>query len=109
MSLQDYFEPFRKNILGNNHHFHGPFGEKKIVYADWTASGRLYEPLEERLLIDIAPYIGNTHTETTYTGNAMTTAYKRARNIIKNHVGADEKDILIASHSGMTGVLSKFL
>ncbi|MDP4579362.1 MAG: aminotransferase class V-fold PLP-dependent enzyme [Saprospiraceae bacterium] len=108
MSLQDYFEPFRKNILGNNHHFHGPFGEKKIVYADWTASGRLYEPLEERLLIDIAPYIGNTHTETTYTGNAMTTAYKRARNIIKNHVGADEKDILIASHSGMTGVLSKF-
>ena len=57
MSLQDYFEPFRKNILGNNHHFNGPFGQKKIIYADWTASGRLYEPLEERLLNDIAPFI----------------------------------------------------
>jgi len=108
MSLQDYFEPFRNQILGNNHHFQGPFGEKKIIYADWTASGRLYEPMEMRLLHDIAPYIGNTHTETTYTGNAMTTAYKKARNIIKKHVGAHEKDILIASHSGMTGVVSKF-
>lgn len=108
MSLQDYFEPFRRQILGNNHHFQGPFGDKKIIYADWTASGRLYEPLEARLLHNIAPYIGNTHTETTYTGNAMTSAYKKARNIIKKHVGADEKDILIASHSGMTGVVSKF-
>ena len=67
MSLQDYFEPFRRNILGNNHHFHGPFGQKKIIYADWTASGRLYEPLEERLLNDIAPFIGNTHTAVSYT------------------------------------------
>lgn len=108
MSLQDYFEPFRLQILGNNHHFKGPFGEKKIVYADWTASGRMYEPLEKRLFQDIAPYIGNTHTETTYTGNAMTVAYKKARRIIKKHVGAHESDILIASHSGMTGVVNKF-
>jgi selenocysteine lyase/cysteine desulfurase len=108
MSLQDYFEPFRLQILGNNHHFKGPFGERKIVYADWTASGRLYAPLEERLFQDIAPYIGNTHTETTYTGNAMTVAYKKARSIIKQHVGAQERDILIASHSGMTGVVNKF-
>jgi selenocysteine lyase/cysteine desulfurase len=38
----------------------------------------------------------------------MTSAYKMARKIIKEHVGAHEQDILIASHSGMTGVVSKF-
>ena len=27
----------------------GPFGEKKILYADWVASGRLYKPIEELL------------------------------------------------------------
>lgn len=108
MTLEAYFEPFRANIIGNNHQFVSSFGEKKIIYADWTASGRLYAPIEEKMLHDIAPYVGNTHTETTYTGNAMTLAYKKARSIIKKHVGAHEGDILIASHSGMTGVVSKF-
>jgi selenocysteine lyase/cysteine desulfurase len=41
---------------------------KKIIYADWTASGRLYQPIEEKLLKEIGPYVANTHTETSITG-----------------------------------------
>ncbi len=106
-SLEAYFTPFRENVIGNDLYFEGPYGRKKIIYADWTASGRLYQPIEDILTHDIAPYVANTHTETTLTGCAMTFAYKQAKKIIKEHVGATSQDILISSNSGMTGVVNK--
>ena len=106
--LEDYFEPFRNNIVGNNQYFESPYGRKKIIYADWTASGRLYRPIEEKLLNDIGPYIANTHTETSITGSSMTLAYHEARNIIKKHVNASTDDVLITVGTGMTGAINKF-
>lgn len=107
-SLESWFEPFRKQVIGWDQYFHSPFGEKPIVYADWTASGRLYRPIEEKLLADFGPFVGNTHTETTVTGCSMTMAYHKAKELIKLHVGARHSDVLISSNSGMTGVINKF-
>jgi selenocysteine lyase/cysteine desulfurase len=108
MNLEKYFAKFRRRILGINQTFETPFGEKRIIYADWTASGRLYGTIENRLKNEIFPFVGNTHTETTETGSTMTYAYKSALKIIKNHVGASETDVAIMSNSGMTGVTNKF-
>ncbi|PHR10572.1 MAG: selenocysteine lyase [Aequorivita sp.] len=107
-ALEKYFEPFRKNIVGIDQEFNSPFGRKKIIYTDWTASGRLYAPIEEKMLKDFGPFVANTHTETSVTGTAMTKAYHEARKIIKKHVNADENDILITCESGMTGAINKF-
>ena len=107
-TLEQYFAPYREKVVGHDQSFKTPFGEKRIVYADWTASGRLYAPIEERLSKDIAPFVGNTHTETSVTGTSMTKAYHQAKTIIKQHVGAQPKDVLISSNSGMTGVVNKF-
>lgn len=107
-SLEHYFKPFREKVIGFDQGFDSPFGQQKIVYADWTASGRLYEPIERKLLQEIAPFVGNTHTETTITGSAMTMAYHDAKARIKTYVGAHKSDILISSNSGMTGVVNKF-
>ncbi|WP_299546908.1 aminotransferase class V-fold PLP-dependent enzyme [Seonamhaeicola sp.] len=107
-SLEEYFRPFRENTIGNQQYFDSPYGRKKIVYADWTASGRLYRPIEEKLLKDIGPFVANTHTETSITGSAMTLAYHNARNIIKKHVNASEDDVLITVGTGMTGAINKF-
>lgn len=107
-SLERYFDRFRSNIIGIDQEFESPFGPKKIVYADWTASGRMYRPIEEKINQDIAPFVANTHTESTFTGCVMTEAYHKARQIIKDHVNATEHDILISSNSGMTGVINKF-
>ena len=49
--LETYFQQFRKHIVGNNQTFQSPYGEKEIIYTDWTASGRMYRPIEEKLLI----------------------------------------------------------
>jgi selenocysteine lyase/cysteine desulfurase len=106
--LEQYFDTFRQNIVGLNQEFVSPFGTKKIVYTDWTASGRLYRPIEDKLLNEVGPFVANTHTETTVSGTAMTNAYHEARHIIKHHVNASSEDVLITDGSGMTGVINKF-
>ena len=106
--LEDYFNTFRQNIIGIGQEFVSPFGTKKIIYTDWTASGRLYRPIEDKISNVFGPFVANTHTETTVSGTAMTTAYHEARHIIKHHVNADPDDILITDGTGMTGVINKF-
>jgi selenocysteine lyase/cysteine desulfurase len=106
--LEEYFKPYRDGTVGRNSTFISPFGEKNIIYSDWTASGRLYEPIEKNLLEKFGPYVGNTHTETSVTGSTMTVAFHQALKMIKDHVNADQDDVIIASGSGMTGVVNKF-
>jgi selenocysteine lyase/cysteine desulfurase len=107
-ALDQYFQQFRQNIIGINQEFDSPFGKKKIVYTDWTASGRLYRPIEEKMMNEFGPFVANTHTETTVSGTAMTMAYHEARHIIKKHVNANANDVLITDGTGMTGVVNKF-
>ncbi|WP_426430163.1 aminotransferase class V-fold PLP-dependent enzyme [Winogradskyella sp. HB-48] len=106
--LEAYFEQFRKHIIGLNQSFVSPYGEQKIIYTDWTASGRLYRPIEEKLQNEFGPFVANTHTETTISGTAMTKAYHKAKQIIKDHVNANDDDVLIVTGNGMTGVVNKF-
>ncbi len=62
MNLEKYFTPFRENIVGRNQTFLSPFGEKKIIYADWIASGRIYKGIEEKLNNEVFHFVANTHT-----------------------------------------------
>ena len=87
--LELYFQPFRANIIGINQEFVSPFGKQKLIYTDWTASGRLYRPIEEKLLNQFGPFVANTHTETSITGSVMTHAYHDAREIIKQEIEND--------------------
>jgi len=106
--MESYFNQFRKQVIGYNltHLLEGK--ETSIIYADWTASGRLYQPIENYITTQLGPYVANTHTEATLTGTTMTIAYADAQQIIKQHVNAGENDVLIMDGSGMTGVVNKF-
>lgn len=105
--MNNHFLPFRKNIIGIDATFQSPYGEKPIIYADWTASGRLYEPIEDRIAHQFGPLLGNTHSESTITGTAMTYAYHLAKDLIKKHVNASKNDVLLSEGSGMTGGVNK--
>ncbi len=105
--LEKYFAEFRKNIVGVDAEIQTPYGIKKLVYADWIASGRLYRPIEERMLNDIGPLVGNTHSESSATGLAMTKAYQHAQKIVKQHVNAGDDDVLIFTGTGMTSAIAK--
>ena len=106
--MEEYFNKFRKNIVGIDQKFESPYGIQKIIYADWVASGRLYKPIEDKITNTFGPFVGNTHTETSETGTLMTKAYHYAHEIIKKHVNAGTNDVIITAGFGMTGVITKF-
>jgi len=106
--LEKYFEQFRKNIIGYNQTFSSPYGEKRILYADWVASGRLYEPIEKKMCELFGPMVGNTHSESSVTGTSMTLAYHHAHELIKRHVNANNDDVIITAGAGMTAMVNKF-
>jgi len=96
-----------QGVVGRDLHIPTPYGTLPVTYADWTASGRAYAPMEESLLRDFAPYIANTHTETSFTGHAMTAAYQQARAVLKAHVGANADDVLLGVGTGCTAAINK--
>lgn len=106
-SLESYFRSFRKNIVGINQTYKTPYGVKTIHYFDWTASGRLYGPIEEKIKNVFGAHVGNTHSESTETGMDMTIAYEEAREIIKNHVNAGDNNAILMVSSGATGAIGK--
>jgi len=106
-ALEKYFSPFRRHTIGHRQTFESPFGTKEILYADWTASGRAYQPIEDCIQKEIMPFLANTHTETTITGTLMSKAYEEARAIVKRHVLADSDDVLVFCGSGMTAAVNK--
>ncbi len=108
-SLEKYFEPFRSEIIGIDDHYETPYGIKKILYFDWIASGRLYRPIEKKLVEVFGPFVANTHTETSETGSRMTWSYQEAQRIIKEHVNAGPEDVLITAGTGMTTVVNKLI
>lgn len=107
--IQAYFEKYRNGIIGSDMKLETPYHESiRAVYTDWTASGRMYAPLEERLSEMLFPYVANPHTETSSVGQVTTLAYQLARKTIKDHVGAGPNDVLICYHAGMTAAVNKF-
>ncbi len=103
--LEEYFSKFQINTIG--HDLISKQSRLPILYADWTASGRLYRPIEDFLTNEIGPYVANPHTENTETGQVITAAYKDARQVIKQHVNANENDALICTGSGATAAINK--
>ena len=107
--LESAFSPFRRGIVGIDERITTPCGSQPLVYADWTASGRLFEPIERQLLERVGPFVGNTHSESSATGMLMTHAYHLAHAIIKAHVNAGPRDVIITAGSGMTAVVNKMI
>lgn len=108
-SLEQYFEKFRKNIVGHDETIETPYGRQKIHYADWIASGRLYAPIEKKINEQFGPFVANTHSESTTTGTMMTKAYHYSHLYIKKHVNAGPNDVIITAGYGMTAVINKLM
>ncbi len=107
VTLENYFALFADGIIGRRQSFVSSFGVREVMYADWTASGRAYRPIEEYLESEILPFVANTHTDATVTGTRMSAAYAHARHVIRQHTGANEEDILLFCGSGMTAAVNK--
>ena len=46
---EKHFKQFRTNIIGDTVEYTTPYGMQKMLYMDWVASGRLYQPIENAI------------------------------------------------------------
>ncbi|HNP15674.1 MAG TPA: hypothetical protein PKI99_04385, partial [Terrimesophilobacter sp.] len=58
----------RECVIGDDRLMDGPYGQKPVTYADYTASGRSLSFLEDFLRDEVLPRYANTHTESSGTG-----------------------------------------
>ncbi|MSQ99130.1 MAG: aminotransferase class V-fold PLP-dependent enzyme, partial [Xanthomonadales bacterium] len=101
------FEFLRNQVVGADAPVTTPYGERLMVYADYTASGRCLT-LVERYLQNLQRIYANSHTEDDISGRSMTHLLEEAQGAIKRSVNAGPKGRIVPVGSGATGAIDKF-
>lgn len=96
-------------VIGADLMVPGPFGAHRLIYADYTASGRALRPVEETVIEDFLPLYANSHTEASYLGAAMTRLRREARARIAAACGATEAHAVIFAGAGATAGLNRLV
>ncbi len=101
------FSFLRGESVGIDSIIRTPFGERLMVYCDYTASGRNLSFIE-RYLQEIQRQYANTHTEDDITGRSMTRLMEEAEQTIKDSVNAGPDGRIIPIGTGATAAIDKF-
>jgi len=102
-------EQIRRSVIGDDEAVAGPFGVRRVTYADYTASGRSLDFIEDYLRDAVLPLYANTHTESSGTGLQTTRFRAEAREIVKDAVGATEEHVVLFVGSGSTGAIDRLV
>ena len=108
-STQRLIENIRLGVIGRDRVIEGPFGPRRVTYADYTASGRSLSFIEDYIRESVMPLYANTHTETSGTGLQTTRFRDEARKIIHETTGCTDEDVVLFTGAGATGAINKLV
>ncbi|RJF72229.1 aminotransferase class V-fold PLP-dependent enzyme [Deinococcus cavernae] len=101
------FAALRADLLGQDVSVPTPFGQRKVTYADYVASGKPLKSVERRIEELVLPLYANTHTEDSATGAHSTLLTHQAQDYIRGQLGGDETCKLVFCGSGSTAAVRR--
>lgn len=107
--MSSLIEKIRQGVIGQSMPVDTVFGKKPLIYADYTASGRSLDFIEDFIRQQVLPYYANTHTETTLTGARTTEWRESARQMVRQAVNGTDQDKVIFCGSGATAAINKLI
>ncbi|GAA5524538.1 cysteine desulfurase [Microbulbifer aestuariivivens] len=99
----------RDAVIGERMPLTTPFGTRPLIYADYTASGRGLQFIEDTIRNQVLPWYANTHTETSATGRQTSAFREQARNAVRRSVHADDGHAVIFCGSGATAAINRLV
>jgi selenocysteine lyase/cysteine desulfurase len=96
-------ERVRAGVIGEGRVFDGPYGPRRITYADYTATGRSLDFIEDHIRERVLPEYADR------AGAGTDRLREEARQIIHEAVGGTDEHVVIFTGSGSTAAVNKLV
>ncbi|MGM0634137.1 MAG: aminotransferase class V-fold PLP-dependent enzyme, partial [Pseudomonadota bacterium] len=107
--MTDLIETIRQDVIGERQLIETPFGQRPLVYADYTASGRSLSSIESFITGRVLPLYANTHSDSSLTGRQSNVLREQARQSIRDAIDATDEDAVIFCGSGATAAINRLI